>query len=46
MAIQERVRYALKNVLGVDTKITLVSPKTIERFQGKAKRIVDMRNEK
>jgi phenylacetate-CoA ligase len=45
-AIQENVKHSLKNVLGIDTKITLVSPKTIERFQGKAKRIIDLRNEK
>jgi phenylacetate-CoA ligase len=44
-AMQDRVRDGLKSVLGIDTKITLVSPKTIERFQGKAKRIVDLRNQ-
>ena len=36
----------LKSVLGLQTKVTLVQPKTLERFQGKAKRILDLRNEK
>ncbi|MEG1427341.1 MAG: hypothetical protein RSC76_06590, partial [Oscillospiraceae bacterium] len=30
-------------VLGLDTKVTLVEPKSLERFQGKAKRILDLR---
>lgn len=33
----------LKSVLGLETKVTLVEPKTLERFQGKAKRILDLR---
>ena len=43
--IQSSVRAALKTVLGIDTKVTLCEPKSIERFQGKAKRIVDLRQE-
>lgn len=39
--IQERI----KSVLGLQAKITLVQPKTLERFQGKAKRVLDLRNE-
>lgn len=35
----------LKSVLGLQTKVTLVQPKSLERFQGKAKRILDLRNE-
>jgi phenylacetate-CoA ligase len=42
--LQQTIRDRLKVVLGIDTKITLAEPKTLERFQGKAKRIVDMRN--
>ena len=34
----------MKSILGLRAKVTLVAPKTIERFQGKAKRIVDLRN--
>lgn len=33
----------LRTVLGIDAKVTLVQPKTIERFAGKAKRVVDLR---
>jgi phenylacetate-CoA ligase len=44
----ERVRNSvhdrLRSVLGLDAKVTLVAPKTIERFQGKAKRVIDLRN--
>jgi phenylacetate-CoA ligase len=43
-SIQNRIHDRLKSVLGLETKINLVEPKTIERFQGKAKRVVDLRN--
>ncbi len=42
-ALQKQVRSKLHVVLGLDTKVSLVEPRTIERFQGKAKRIVDLR---
>jgi phenylacetate-CoA ligase len=32
-------------VLGIATKLTIVDFNTLERFQGKAKRIVDLRSE-
>ena len=35
----------LKSVLGLETRVTLVEPKSLERFQGKAKRILDLRNQ-
>ncbi len=35
----------LRTVLGIDAKVTLVSPKSLERYEGKAKRIVDLRNQ-
>ena len=44
--LQKRIHDRLKSVLGLETKVTLVEPKTLERFQGKAKRILDLRNEK
>jgi phenylacetate-CoA ligase len=37
------IHHNLKTVLGIDTKVTLVEHKSLERFQGKAKRIVDLR---
>ncbi|MDO4563172.1 MAG: phenylacetate--CoA ligase [Clostridia bacterium] len=38
------VRAKLKTVLGIDAKVTLVNPQTIERTAGKAKHVIDMRN--
>ena len=43
-ALRENIHHGLKTVLGIDTKISLVEHKSLERFQGKAKRIVDLRN--
>ena len=43
--IQKNVRFQLKTILGIDTIVTLCEPKSIERFQGKAKRIIDLRSE-
>ena len=34
----------IKSVLGLDAKITLESPNTLQRFEGKAKRIKDLRS--
>ncbi len=45
-ALQNKIYSALKSVLGLDCKISLVPPRTIARFEGKAKRIIDLRNEK
>ncbi len=39
------IEHKMQSILGLRTKITLVAPKTLERFQGKAKRIVDLRNQ-
>lgn len=44
--LRSSIHAKLKTVLGIDAKVTLVQPKTIERFAGKAKRVVDLRNEK
>lgn len=45
-SLRKQIEAKLKSVLGLQTKVTLVQPKTLERFQGKAKRILDLRNEK
>jgi phenylacetate-CoA ligase len=42
--IEKTVRNKLKVVLGLDAKIKLESPNTLARFEGKAKRIKDLRN--
>ncbi len=44
IGIQEGIRKRLHSVLGLDTKVNLVEPDTIERSQGKAKRVIDLRN--
>jgi phenylacetate-CoA ligase len=40
-SIKEKMRIAL----GLDVKIQLVSPNTLRRFEGKAKRVIDLRKE-
>ncbi len=42
--IIKSVRNKLKVVLGLDAKIMLESPNTLQRFEGKAKRIKDLRS--
>ena len=42
--ISKKVNSRLKTVLGLDAKISLVSPNTLQRFEGKAKRSVDLRS--
>ena len=43
--LQNDIKHNLRTVLGLDAKVSLVQPKTIERFQGKAKRVLDLRGE-
>lgn len=43
-SLRESIHHNLKTVLGIETKVSLVEHKSLERFQGKAKRIVDLRN--
>ena len=42
--ITAKVRHKLQVILGLDAKVQLVSPNTIQRFEGKAKRVKDLRN--
>ena len=35
----------LKTVLGISAKVSLVAPRSIKRYEGKARRIIDKRNE-
>ena len=41
--ISKKVRNKLKIILGLDAKVKLESPNTLQRFEGKAKRIKDLR---
>ncbi len=45
-ALQREIHNKLKTVLGIECKVNLAEPKSIQRFQGKAQRIVDLRNQK
>lgn len=40
------VKNKLKVILGLDAKVMLVSPNTLQRFEGKAKRVKDLRSNK
>ena len=42
-ALQRKVRAALKDALQVGINVKLVEPKTIPRSEGKAKRVIDLR---
>jgi len=41
--LKQRIEHDLKDFLGVSAKVTLVEPRTIQRFEGKAKRVIDRR---
>ncbi len=43
-ALTDKIRNKLRIVLGLEAKIQLESPNTLKRFEGKAKRIVDLRS--
>jgi phenylacetate-CoA ligase len=43
--LQRTVTGAIASVLAVSVKVRLVEPKSIQRSEGKAKRVVDMRDE-
>ena len=49
-AALEKLDYSLREkmrlMLGLDAKIQLVSPNTLQRFEGKAKRVTDLRANK
>ncbi|MGL4736527.1 MAG: phenylacetate--CoA ligase family protein [Cellulosilyticaceae bacterium] len=41
--IEKKITNEIQSVLGIQVKVKLVEPKTIERSEGKAKRIIDKR---
>ena len=43
-ALEKAIRAKLRVILGLDAKIKLESPNTLQRFEGKAKRIKDLRS--
>ena len=44
--IQTKIKSKLRVILGLDAKISLESPNTLQRFEGKAKRVRDLRENK
>mgnify|MGYP000801453909 CR=1 FL=1 len=44
--LQKKIMHNLQTTLGIQCKVSLLEPKTLERFVGKAHRVVDLRNEK
>jgi len=42
-ALSRRIEHDIKDLLGVSCKVKLVEPKTIQRSEGKAKRVIDKR---
>mgnify|MGYP000922299541 FL=1 len=44
LALERKIEHELKLALGIQATVKLVNPKTIERSEGKAKRIVDRRS--
>jgi len=42
--LEKTIRRKIDSTLGISAKITFVEPKTLTRFEGKAKRVIDKRN--
>lgn len=40
---EKKIKSKIRVVLGLDIKVSLVSPNSIQRFEGKAKRVIDLR---
>ena len=43
--LQSDVRAAIQSALAISVRVKMVEPKSIQRSEGKAKRVVDMRGE-
>ena len=43
-ALRSQIYKGMESTLGLAAKITLVNPKSIQRSEGKAKRVIDKRN--
>jgi phenylacetate-CoA ligase len=42
-SLRNKIQCSLESTLGLGIKVTLVEPKTIERSEGKSKRVIDKR---
>ena len=43
--LERRIKSSLRVVLGLDATIKLVAPRSLQRFEGKAKRVTDLRKD-
>jgi len=41
--MEKRISEDIKELLGLSAKVTLVDPKTLKRYEGKASRVIDRR---
>ena len=44
--LQQKFVHSVERILGIRTPVKIVPPNTIPRSEGKAKRVLDLRNEK
>ena len=44
-ALSDRLVDTIQRVIGIHSKVTLVEPRTIQRSEGKAKRVIDKRGQ-
>ncbi|MDD4300674.1 MAG: AMP-binding protein, partial [Methanomicrobium sp.] len=44
--IQKKIIHSLKDILNIRTRVLLVEPESLPRFEGKAKRVIDKRGDK
>ena len=42
--LQQEIVSKLRTMLSIESKVTLVGPNSLKRFQGKAQRVTDLRN--
>ena len=42
--LSQNIRSQIKSMLGIEAKVTLASPNSLQRFEGKAKRVTDLRD--
>jgi len=43
--LEQKIKTSLRVVLGIDAVIKLVAPRSLQRFEGKAKRVTDLRKD-
>jgi phenylacetate-CoA ligase len=44
-ALEKKIKHALYTVLNIEAAVKLVEPESLKRFEGKAKRVTDLRNQ-